>query len=124
VGSTDRFDSRSVFSCYGQHIDLVAPGTQILSTMWDDDYASRGGTSIATPHVVAVMGILIGSGHNYPVETLRSILRQTADDQVGPPSEDIPGWDTYFGSGRLNAARAAFWVSPINLYLPLIANNP
>lgn len=30
----------------------------------------------------------------------------TFDDQVGYPWEDIPGWDLYYGAGRLNAVQA------------------
>ena len=112
TGSTDRYDDRSTFSNFGDHIDLVAPGSSIWSTMWDDTYASWSGTSMATPHVVGVLGLVHSVRPGYTVEELRAILRATADDQVGPPSEDKKGWDTYFGSGRLNAARALQYSVP------------
>jgi len=114
VGSTDRHDDRSSFSNFGDHIDLVAPGTSILSTMWDDTYATWNGTSMATPHVAGVIGLAHPAhpGYTYTVEEWRTILRTTADDQVGPSNEDKKGWDPYFGSGRLNAAQAVQYVSP------------
>ncbi|MEA3340370.1 MAG: S8 family serine peptidase [Chloroflexota bacterium] len=112
VGSTDRNDDRSSFSNFGDHIDLVAPGSSIWSTMWDDAYASWGGTSMATPHVVGVLGLIHGIRPGYTVEELRAVLRATADDQVGPPNEDKKGWDRYFGWGRLNAAQAVRYVAP------------
>ncbi len=112
VGSTDRYDDRSSFSNYGDHIDLVAPGSAILSTMWDDTYASWYGTSMATPHVAGVLGLVHSVRPGYTVEELRQVLRATADDQVGPPNEDKKGWDRYFGAGRLNAARAVQYVVP------------
>ena len=37
---------------------------------------------------------------------IRDILRSTADDLVGTVCEDIPGWDSYYGYGRLNAYKA------------------
>lgn len=112
VGSTDHYDDRSSFSNFGDHIDLVAPGTSIWSTMWDDAYASWSGTSMATPHVTGVLGLIHGIRPGYTVEELRSVLKAAADDQVGPPNEDKRGWDRYFGWGRLNAARAVHYVVP------------
>jgi len=112
VGSTDRNDDRSSFSNFGDHIDLVAPGSSIWSTMWDDAYASWSGTSMATPHVAGVLGLIHGIRPGYTVEELRAVLRATADDQVGPPNEDKKGWDRYFGWGRLNADQAVRYIVP------------
>ncbi len=106
VGSTDAWDFRSSFSNVGGHVDLVAPGSDILSTMWDDTYAAWFGTSMATPQVVGVMGLLYSLHPSYSVAEIRTILLTTAEDQVGPSYEDMPGFDIYFGNGRLNAARA------------------
>ena len=39
-------------------------------------------------------------------EEIRTILRESAEDQVGDPSEDVSGFDTYYGYGRLNAKNA------------------
>lgn len=128
VGSTDHNDVRSEFSNFGNHVDLVAPGSSILSTLWDDTYASWSGTSMATPHVVGVIGLILATNQEYTIEELRSTLRTTADDQVGPPEEDPPGWDIYFGAGRLNAAQALsstipvqanFIASPVSGSVPL-----
>jgi thermitase len=112
VGATDRYDDRWSDSNYGEHVDLVAPGEKILSTLWDDTYAIWDGTSEATPHVAGVLGLIHSVRPGYTVEELRAILRATADDQVGPPNEDKQGWDQYFGAGRLNAARAVQLVVP------------
>jgi thermitase len=110
VGSTDCNDARSSFSNYGNHIDLVAPGSNILSTLWDNTYASWYGTSMATPHVTGVIGLLRSVNPTYSARELTTILKATADDQVGPISEDTPSWDKYFGSGRLNAYKAVQYV--------------
>jgi thermitase len=117
VGATDRYDDRwedasDSGSNYGDHIDLVAPGKSIWSTLWDDTYASWQGTSMATPHVAGVLGLIHAVRPGYTVEELQSVLRATADDQVGPPNEDKKGWDRYFGAGRLNAAHAVQYVVP------------
>lgn len=112
VGATDRYDDRWSNSNFGDHIDLVAPGVAIPSTKWDNTYAIWDGTSMATPHVAGVLGLIHAVRPGYSVEELRTVLRATADDQVGPPNEDKKGWDRYFGAGRLNAARAVRYVVP------------
>jgi hypothetical protein len=37
---------------------------------------------------------------------LKTVLSQSAEDQVGDPKEDTRGWDKYYGYGRLNAHKA------------------
>jgi subtilisin family serine protease len=104
VGSTDKMDLRSDFSSYGNHIDLSAPGSEILSTYWvspnQHSYAYLWGTSMATPHVAGVLGLMRSIAPSKSIEELRSILRASADD-LG-----TPGWDIFYGAGRLNAYRA------------------
>jgi len=117
VGATDTDDRRvapffwsaTSGSNYGPHIDLVAPGNYIygLDEASDVNYNSYwGGTSQASPMVAGVAALLKGLMPGLDVETIRTILRTTADDQVGNPAEDTPGWDIYYGAGRLNAFNA------------------
>ncbi|HEY5998170.1 MAG TPA: S8 family serine peptidase, partial [bacterium] len=106
VGATDCTDGRASFSNVGSHIDLVAPGVDILSTLPNGAYERWNGTSMATPHVTGVVGLMRSLNPTYSPAQIRSILKATADDQVGDPAQDTPGWDQYFGSGRLNAAAA------------------
>jgi hypothetical protein len=87
----------------------VAPGVSIYG-LW---YASNtnynvamSGTSMATPLAAGIGSLIHAILPNITVEEMRSLMRSTAEDQVGNPSEDIPGWDPYMGAGRLNAYRA------------------
>jgi thermitase len=117
VGSTDANDQRSdpffwsstSGSCYGSHIDLIAPGNYIygLSHSSSFNYNSYwGGTSQATPHVAGVCALLLAQNPNRTPDDLRSILINSAEDEVGNPLEDVPGFDIYYGHGRLNAYQA------------------
>jgi thermitase len=114
VGATDESDARAVpffwdpasGSSYGTHIDLVAPGSRLLSTYYNGGYAEYGGTSQATPLVAATAALLTARDSRLLPEEIRQVLHDTAEDGVGPPSEDSPGFDVYFGWGRLNAAAA------------------
>jgi thermitase len=114
VGATDDVDARAVpffwdpasGSCYGTHIDLVAPGSRLLSTYYNGGYAEYGGTSQATPLVAATAALLTARDSRLLPEEIRQVLQATAQDGVGPPAEDTAGFDVYFGWGRLNAAAA------------------
>jgi len=112
VGATDRQDQRTDpfiwggGSSYGDHIDLVAPGDGLVSTYLNGGYASYAGTSQAAPLVAGVAALMIQIDVTLTPESLITILHETADDKVGRPVEDIPGFDIYHGHGRLNAAAA------------------
>lgn len=117
VGSTDSDDERSApffwsptsGSCYGNHIDVCAPGNYIygLSYAFNSNYNGYwGGTSQATPLVTGICALLLAQDPSRQPEDLRNILRNTSEDEVGDPSEDIQGFDVYHGAGRVNAFQA------------------
>jgi subtilisin family serine protease len=59
VAATDSTDHMAFFSNYGRYsVHIAAPGWDILSTYPDDDYMTAGGTSMASPHIVGVLGLL------------------------------------------------------------------
>jgi aqualysin 1 len=61
VGATTSTDSRSTFSNYGACLDLLAPGTDIVST-WFSSASSWGrmsGTSMAAPHVSGALAMML-----------------------------------------------------------------
>ncbi|QQR86650.1 MAG: S8 family serine peptidase [Flavobacteriales bacterium] len=117
VGATDTNDERvapffwdpTSGSNFGTHIDLVAPGNYMygLNYSSNTNYNSYwGGTSQASPIVCGVAGLIKALDPTLGADSIRSILMATADDQVGDPAEDTPGWDQYHGAGRLNAYAA------------------
>ncbi len=58
VAATDHNDSLAWFSSYGAtSVDLAAPGVNILSTI-PGGYGYKDGTSMATPHVSGVAGLI------------------------------------------------------------------
>ena len=109
VGATDEDDARVTGgmwgSNYGPHIDVVAPGDGILST-WEDTTASWSGTSMATPMVSALAALLLQYWPDATNEFVKAWIEATAEDEVGDPAEDVPGFDEYMGNGRINYARA------------------
>ena len=115
VGATDTDDTRCQRffwgggSNYGSHIDVVAPGNYIygLSARSDNNYGTYwAGTSQATAFVTGVLSLLAGQDTTRDPDELRQLLTESAEDTVGDPFEDTPGWDIFYGYGRINARRA------------------
>jgi thermitase len=109
VAATDDADVKADFSNYGK-IDVAAPGVGILSTIPrtsdcdndgisdDVDYCNLDGTSMASPHVAALAGLLAEQGRT--AAEIRKRIQRTAFD-LGDA-----GKDEYYGWGRINAQRA------------------
>lgn len=117
VGATNPNDERSApffwsttsGSNYGNHIDVVAPGNYIygLDHQSDTNYNFYwGGTSQAAPLVTGLSSLLLAQDADKTPDDIRSIIRSTAEDQLGNISEDISGFDIYYGYGRVNAYEA------------------
>ena len=59
VASTTSGDSKSSFSQYGSWVDISAPGSSILSTNEGSSYQVTQGTSMASPLVAGLVGLMI-----------------------------------------------------------------
>jgi len=114
VGATNPNDQRTApffwsttsGSCYGSHINVVAPGNFIYGLSYTSNTSSSsywGGTSQATPLVASIASLMLAHNPNLSPNQVREILQNTAQDQVGNPIEDVAGFDQYMGHGRVNA---------------------
>lgn len=112
VGATDSNDKKASFSTWGDHITVSAPGVQILSTMptyevfltkeygISNNYAKLSGTSMATPAVSGVVGLLRSKFPNLTPAQVKEKLQGSVDD-LG-----AQGFDKLYGFGRVNAFKA------------------
>ena len=102
VGATDQQDRRCSFSCYGPEITLCAPGTNICTITTGDVPVYGYGTSYSAPQVSGVCALLASIRPEITQEGARLLLCAGAQDGVGDAT-DTPGFDNYYGWGRLNA---------------------
>ena len=110
VAATDHNDQLAYFSNYGiNSVDLAAPGVNIWSTVPGNGYESHNGTSMATPHVAGVAGLVISQFPELENSHLDIKYRILAS------VDNIPGLPVAT-SGRLNAYNALI-ISPY----PIIA---
>ena len=100
VAATDAGDNRAPYSNYGDYIDVAAPGDAIASTYPDNQYAALSGTSMASPHVAALAGLIKSVNPELTNEEIADIMRKTAVD-LGDKGRDV-----YFGYGRIDIMRA------------------
>lgn len=135
VGATDFNDVVSYYSNQGPGLEIVAPGGDttvdangdgygdgVLQETFGSCHPRKGcefgyyfyqGTSMATPHVSAVVGLLLSNGAgdglsgSTKVEAIRQILHTTSVD-LG-----TSGWDSVYGYGLVDARAALEAVGPV-----------
>jgi hypothetical protein len=119
VTSTDIDDQKAPSSNYGDWVELAAPGVNIFTTIWDTTYKYEyaSGTSVACPHVSGLAALIWSEFPNVTRDWIRTRLRDTADD-LGDP-----GFDIFYGYGRINARKAIYGASPAINYTLAIATT-
>ena len=109
VAAIDANGSRSIWpsgasSNYGEWVDIAAPGTAILSTLPQNHvsgpYRAWSGTSMATPHVAGVAGLIRSVQPNFTSEQIKQLLLNSTTPFVNEPDHPI-------GRGIVNAFQAA-----------------
>ncbi|MDD2731969.1 MAG: S8 family serine peptidase [Candidatus Pacebacteria bacterium] len=112
VAATSSQDKRAWFSSFGYLTDVAAPGVDIISTMKDDSqiaiknpfskvangYWKLSGTSMATPYVAGLAGLILSKKSNWTVNQVEMILKEGVDAS----NEDR----YYIGAGRVNINKA------------------
>ncbi|AEB12534.1 S8 family serine peptidase [Marinithermus hydrothermalis] len=102
IGAIDNNKNRAYFSNYGDKLDLVAPGVNVLGAHPLSEYVRDSGTSFAAPFASGVAALYIAEhyaikGAVPPTDRIRTCLTSTAED-LG-----APGFDSSFGFGLVRA---------------------
>ena len=117
VASTTVGDAKSGFSNYGSWIDISAPGSAIYSTIPGNGYATKQGTSMASPMVAGLCGLMLSLNPTLPPSNIKSCLLNSADN-IDAANASYVG---QLGAGRINALAAMNCISA-TLSLPPTAN--
>jgi thermitase len=98
VAATDSNDNLASWSNYGDWVDVAAPGVSIYSTLINNGYGYKSGTSMASPHVAGLAALVFTTVSDTNSDgklndEVRSRIETTCDD-IG-----VSG----IGHGRINA---------------------
>lgn len=100
VSATDPDMNKASYSNYGDYVDVMAPGTSIASTYPNNQYAALSGTSMASPHVAALAGLIRSLNPDLTNTEVMDLMRQSVID-LGDP-----GHDKYYGYGQVDVYKA------------------
>jgi subtilisin family serine protease len=100
VSATDARDNLFKAANRGRHIDVAAPGVDILLPAPDADYQVTSGTSFAAAHVSGIAALILERRPDLSPDAVRDVLLSNAKD-IGPR-----GRDDQFGAGLVDAYRS------------------
>jgi PKD repeat protein len=115
VASTTTGDVKSSFSNYGNWIDVSAPGSGIYSTIPGNSYGIKQGTSMASPLVAGLAGLILSQHPGLPVDDVVNCILSTADN-IDAANPTFIG---QLGAGRINAFAALNCVTSTLAYAPV-----
>ncbi len=101
VGAADENDLVPDYSNYGNGLDVVAPGENILSINLNSSYAKASGTSVAAAQVSGLAALLVSANLNLTPSQVEEIIERNAEHLPSGHDE----WNQKYGYGRINAAR-------------------
>jgi serine protease len=108
VAATTSTDAKASFSNYGIAVDVSAPGSSILSTLYPGTYANFSGTSMASPFAAGTVALVKSVYPSYGSLQLGEKVRVSCDNINGVN----PSYVDLLGKGRINAYRAVTESSP------------
>ncbi|MFL5763155.1 MAG: S8 family serine peptidase [Bacteroidia bacterium] len=117
VAATTSTDQKASFSNYGTWVDVSAPGYNIYSTFVSAGYGNKSGTSMASPMVAGLCGLMLSLNPGLSQADVTNCLLSTADNIDGAN----PSYIGQLGSGRINAYAAMQCISA-TLSWPPVAN--
>ncbi len=110
VSAADPNGQRAAYSNYGRGVvDIMAPGSDVLSTYPNRTWAPLSGTSMAAPHAAGVLALLAArQPRATPAQLTASLLRQARDVPCprGSACVGTPARNSFAGEGMVDASRA------------------
>ena len=106
VASVEADNTKSPYSNYGPFVSVTAPGTDVRSAFWNDNYASWSGTSFAAPMVAAEAALILAANPALSADEVVSLIRDTARsvDGANPNFKGLLGKGVIDVDAAVNAA--------------------
>jgi len=111
VGNINSDGIRENSSNYGEHLDIVAPGTSIRTLNSTSGYQYSTGTSPACPHVAATAALMLSINPDLTRQDVTDIIERTARKlpayTFSTTSQRLNGtWNNEVGYGLINSLDA------------------
>lgn len=105
VGAIEKTGSLAPYSNVGEKLDVVAPGSDILSTMPNNMTGEMDGTSMACPHVAGLAALILERNPSLRVTEVNDLIEKntkkiTVDYSV---IKKNGSWNNDFGYGLIDA---------------------
>lgn len=114
ITSLNERNSISNFSSFGQGVDFIAPGDQILSTWNNGGYKLQSGTSMAAPHVTGAIAQILNKWGDLTPDQVKQHLKLTAQQLSLRPE--------YQGAGLIDVAKALKTDPKVSRYYSMVAS--
>lgn len=82
VGATSKINDFAGFSNFGKCVNILAPGVDILSTSPGGKSRTLSGTSMATPHTVGVVALILNENPTLVPNAVKKFLLQRCSKDV------------------------------------------
>ncbi len=125
VASVDSNDVKAGYSNFGETIDVTASGGVfyvdggIFNTWYNDTYEFLTGTSMASPLVAGIAGLVRAKFPELTPEQVAEKIRVTSD----PIDDKNPNYRYQLGFGRVNAYRALTVNSPAVRFVDFVIDD-
>jgi subtilisin family serine protease len=117
VGASTSAGALASFSNHGKAtVDVVAPGSSILSTTMDGGYGTMSGTSMATPAAAAVGALAWAAHPGASPEDVKALLMASSNQEASMADKSL-------SDGQLSAASAVTAALPTDPMIQKVKNN-
>ena len=110
-GSINSSFQKSIFSAFGDALDIVAPGENLLVADFDNGYCIDHGTSYSAPYLSGIAALILSVNPDLTRAEVTDIIESTAQKVGGydyAPTEGRPNgkWNDSVGYGLVDAYAA------------------